>query len=116
MVNAGGARAIAQPAVTVLDPDDYSGERRNQILSDRAGHIQRLSKDICLQIQAIAQSPGTLANAAHAAWNCGLPNAVKDLADLVEGFGGVPLMDVIRTPGMQPAASTTQALAKEHAE
>ena len=63
-------------------------------------------------------NPAALANAAHAAWNCGLPNAVKDLADLVEGFGGVPLMDVIRAAGMQQAASTTQALAKtrEHAE
>ncbi|MBX9885832.1 MAG: UDP-N-acetylglucosamine--N-acetylmuramyl-(pentapeptide) pyrophosphoryl-undecaprenol N-acetylglucosamine transferase, partial [Novosphingobium sp.] len=112
MVTAGGARAIAQPAVTVLNPDDFSGERRNQILSDRADAIQRLSKDICLQIQAIAQNPGTLANAAHAAWNCGLPNAVSDLADLVEGFGGVPLMDVIRAAGMQAAPTTREALAK----
>lgn len=113
MVHAGGARAIAQPGVTVLDPDAYSGDRRNTILSDRAEQVQRLAKDICLQIQAIAKNPGTLANAAHAAWNCGLPNAVKDLADLVEGFGGVPLMDVIRTVSKAQAASTVQpALAK----
>ena len=96
----------------MLDPDAYSGDRRNQILSDRAVQIQRLSTDICLQIQTIAQNPRTLANAAHAAWNCGLPNAVNDLADLVEGFGGVPLMDVIRVDAIQQTASTTQALAK----
>ena len=64
----------------------------------------------------MALNPMTLANAAHAAWNCGLPNAVKDLADLVEGFGGVPLMDVIRAQGMQAAPSTREALAKESAE
>jgi UDP-N-acetylglucosamine--N-acetylmuramyl-(pentapeptide) pyrophosphoryl-undecaprenol N-acetylglucosamine transferase len=65
----------------------------------------------------MALNPSALANAAHAAWNCGLPNAVKDLADLVEGFGGVPLMDVIRVEGMAQTASTAQqALAKESAE
>ena len=44
----------------------------------------------------MAQHPETLANAAHAAWNCGYPHAVSDLADLVESFGAAPLMDVIR--------------------
>ena len=34
--------------------------------------------------EAIERFEQALANAAHAAWNCGLPNAVKDLADLVE--------------------------------
>ena len=92
MVKAGGARAIRQTGFT--------------------------PRELAKQIQAMALNPAALANAAHAAWNCGLPNAVKDLADLVEGFGGVPLMDVIRAAGMQQAASTTQALAKtrEHAE
>jgi UDP-N-acetylglucosamine--N-acetylmuramyl-(pentapeptide) pyrophosphoryl-undecaprenol N-acetylglucosamine transferase len=52
--------------------------------------------ELAKQIQALAQRPETLANAAHAAWNCGLPNATRDLADLVEAFGGAPLMDVIR--------------------
>lgn len=53
------------------------------------------SAELAKQIQAIAQSPETLANAAHAAWNCGYPNALADLADLVESFGGAPLMDTI---------------------
>jgi UDP-N-acetylglucosamine--N-acetylmuramyl-(pentapeptide) pyrophosphoryl-undecaprenol N-acetylglucosamine transferase len=55
-------------------------------------------------------NPETLATAAHAAWNCGYPNATRDLADLVEGFGGSPLMDVIRMAG-QPAASGQEAVA-----
>lgn len=90
MVKAGGARAIRQPGFT--------------------------PKELAKQIQAMALGPAALANAAHAAWNCGLPNAVKDLADLVEGFGGVPLMDVIRMEGAAQTASTQQALAKESAE
>ena len=64
----------------------------------------------------MAMRPDTLANAAHGAWNCGLPNAVTDLADLVEGFGGAPLMDVIRVGGETPAAAGRQALALERAE
>ena len=70
MVAAGGARAIRQTGFT--------------------------AKELAKQIQAMAMQPETLANAAHGAWNCGLPHAVRDLADLVESFGGEPLMDVIR--------------------
>jgi UDP-N-acetylglucosamine--N-acetylmuramyl-(pentapeptide) pyrophosphoryl-undecaprenol N-acetylglucosamine transferase len=70
MVSAGGARAIRQTGFT--------------------------AKELAKQIQAMAMQPETLANAAHGAWNCGLPHAVRDLADLVESFGGEPLMDVIR--------------------
>lgn len=59
-------------------------------------------------------NPGALGNAAHAAWNCGLPNAVEDLADLVEGFGGAPLMDVIRVePAAAAATKGAEALARE---
>jgi UDP-N-acetylglucosamine--N-acetylmuramyl-(pentapeptide) pyrophosphoryl-undecaprenol N-acetylglucosamine transferase len=70
MAASGGARSIRQEKFTAVE--------------------------LAKQIQAIAQGPDTLANAAHAAWNCGHPNAVRDLADLVESFGGAPLMDVIR--------------------
>ena len=52
------------------------------------------------------------ANAAHGAWNCGLPHAVRDLADLVESFGGEPLMDVIRVDqGAATQASGQEAVA-----
>ena len=62
----------------------------------------------------MAQHPGSLANAAHAAWNCGYPNAVRDLADLVESFGAEPLMDVIRV-GSGEAAQGAQAARNSHA-
>ena len=84
MVAAGGARSIPQPKFTGVE--------------------------LAKQIQAMAQHPETLANAAHAAWNCGYPNAVSDLADLVESFGGAPLMDVIRMSG-QTTASGQEAVA-----
>lgn len=96
MVAGGGARVIRQPAITTEDPDAYKGDKRNALLSEQAEIHQRMAKDLCLQVQAIAQHPETLANAAHAAWNCGYPNAAKDLADLVESFGAAPIMDVIR--------------------
>ena len=86
MVAAGGARAIRQSAFTAAE--------------------------LAKQIQAIARSPETLANAAHAAWNCGYPHATRDLADLVEGFGGVPLMDVIRVTHGAPARTAFAQSAK----
>lgn len=86
MVKAGGARAIRQEKFTAVE--------------------------LAKQIQALAQHHDTLANAAHAAWNCGYPHAARDLADLVEGFGGEPLMNVIRvTNGAQ--AQGQGALAAE---
>ncbi|EIZ79772.1 UDP-N-acetylglucosamine transferase [Novosphingobium sp. Rr 2-17] len=116
IVAAGGARIIRQPAITTEDPDAYRGDKRNAILSQQSDIFQKMAKDVCLQIQAIAQNPDTLANAAHAAWNCGYPNAAKDLADLVESFGGAPIMDVIRldsSPVSAPKGS--EALARETA-
>lgn len=83
LVAAGGARAIRQSAFTAAE--------------------------LAKQIQAIAMQPEALANAAHAAWNCGYPDAVQQLADLVESFGGEPLMDVItlQEPAAAAAATTT---------
>ena len=70
MVEAGGARSVAQSGFT--------------------------PKELAKQIQKIALEPGALVNAASRARSCGLPHATRDLADLVEGAGGAPLMDVIR--------------------
>ncbi|GGY94033.1 undecaprenyldiphospho-muramoylpentapeptide beta-N-acetylglucosaminyltransferase [Novosphingobium colocasiae] len=113
MVAGGGARVIRQPPVTTEDADAHTGEKRNRLLSEQAEVHQRMAKDLCLQIQAIAQAPDALANAAHCAWNCGYPNAASDLADLVESFGATPIMDVIRVTTASPAASAGEALAKE---
>ena len=88
MTKAGGARAIKQ--------DNFT------------------AKELAKQIQAMAQNPATLANAAHAAWNCGRPKAVKDLADLVESFGGASMMDVIRLAD-EPVGERSRGLAGDPA-
>ncbi|MFC3213809.1 MULTISPECIES: undecaprenyldiphospho-muramoylpentapeptide beta-N-acetylglucosaminyltransferase [Novosphingobium] len=110
MVAGGGARVIRQPAITTEDPHAYKGDKRNALLKEQGEIHQKMAKDLCLQIQAIAQRPETLANAAHASWNCGYPNAAKDLADLVESFGAAPIMDVIRME-KKPAPKSGEALA-----
>jgi UDP-N-acetylglucosamine--N-acetylmuramyl-(pentapeptide) pyrophosphoryl-undecaprenol N-acetylglucosamine transferase len=115
--------AVGRPAILVPLPiatDDHQAVNAREMVKAGGARAIRQSgftpKELAKQIQAMALSPAALANAAHAAWNCGLPNAVKDLADLVEGFGGVPLMDVIRMEAMQAAPSAREALAKESAE
>ena len=70
MVHAGGARAIAQPQFTPTE--------------------------LAKQIQKIALQPGALENAAKAAKNCGRPDAVSDLADLVESFGAAPIQKPLK--------------------
>ncbi len=88
MVTAGGARAIAQ--------------------SDFA------PVELAKQIQKIALEPGALENAARAAKNCGRPNAVADLADLVESFGKAPIMHTIKpTANRAENFGASPALAKD---
>ena len=116
--------AVGRPAILVPLPiatDDHQAVNAREMVKAGGARAIRQSgftpKELAKQIQAMALGPAALANAAHAAWNCGLPTAVKDLADLVEGFGGVPLMDVIRMDSTtQTAPSTREALAKEFAE
>lgn len=115
--------AVGRPAILVPLPiatDDHQAVNAREMVKAGGARAIRQSgftpKELAKQIQTMALNPLSLANAAHAAWNCGLPNAVKDLADLVEGFGGVPMMDVIRVEGMQAAPSAREALARETAE
>lgn len=90
MVQAGGARAIAQPSFTAVE--------------------------LAKQIQKIALEPGALENAAVAAKSCGRPNAVADLADLVESFGRAPIMNNVMTSSDSLGAfSPSPALARENA-
>ena len=64
---------------------------------------------LAAQMTAMAEEPETLANAAHRSWICGRPDAARDLADLVESFGGTPMMDVIRMEKSQPAMAKSAA-------
>lgn len=113
---------LGRPAILVPLPiatDDHQAANVREVVAAGGARAIRQDKftavELAKQIQAMAQHPETLANAAHAAWNCGYPNAAADLADLVEGFGGAPLMDVIRLGG-QSSASGQEALAMERAE
>jgi UDP-N-acetylglucosamine--N-acetylmuramyl-(pentapeptide) pyrophosphoryl-undecaprenol N-acetylglucosamine transferase len=114
--------AIGRPAILVPLPiatdDHQSANVREMVQAGGARAIRQdrfTAAELAKQIQAIAQSPQTLATAAHAAWNCGYPNATRDLADLVEAFGGAPLMDVIRVANDGPARNKP-ALAMEQPE
>jgi len=98
--------AVGRPAILVPLPiatDDHQAANAREMVNTGGARSIRQDKftavELAKQIQAIAMSPETLANAAHAAWNCGRPFAAVDLADLVESFGGTPLMDVIRVGG-----------------
>ena len=109
--------AVGRPAILVPLPiatdDHQTANAREMVVSGGARSIRQTkftSVELAKQIQAMAQHPDTLANAAHAAWNCGYPNAARDLADLVESFGAAPLMDVIRVGG-QATVSAQPALA-----
>ena len=95
--------AVGRPAILVPLPiatDDHQAANTLEVCALGGARMIRQDRftpvELAKQIQAIAMNPETLATAAHAAWNCGYPNAARDLADLVEGFGGAPLMDVIQ--------------------
>ncbi|WP_336985905.1 undecaprenyldiphospho-muramoylpentapeptide beta-N-acetylglucosaminyltransferase [Altererythrobacter aquiaggeris] len=108
--------AVGRPAILVplaIATDDHQTANTREIVKSggaRAIPQARFqAKELAKQIQAMAQHPGTLATAAHAAWNCGRPDAAKDLADLVESFGGSELMDVIRV-GENNARGASQGI------
>lgn len=95
--------AVGRPAILVPLPiatDDHQAANVREIV--KAGGARSIrqhnftAKELAKQINAMAQHPETLANAAHCAWNCGRPNAARDLADLIETFGAAPIQDVIR--------------------
>ncbi len=107
--------AVGRPAILVPLPiatDDHQAFNTAEICTAGGARMIRQDKftaaELAKQIQAIAMNPATLATAAHAAWDCGYPNAVADLADLVESFGGAPLMDVIRVADSVEAEASTQ--------
>ena len=115
--------AVGRPAILIPLPiatDDHQAANTRELTKAGGARMIRqqsfAGKELAKQIQVLAQKPQTLATAAHAAWNCGRPRAVEDLADLVESFGGDALMDVIRVGGEARAASGKEALAKDRAE
>ncbi|MBB5707256.1 undecaprenyldiphospho-muramoylpentapeptide beta-N-acetylglucosaminyltransferase [Sphingopyxis panaciterrulae] len=67
------------------------------------------------QIQRMALERGALETAAENAARCGLPEATRDLADLVESFAPPPLMDVIRVGASAQRKAAGVAAARREA-
>jgi UDP-N-acetylglucosamine--N-acetylmuramyl-(pentapeptide) pyrophosphoryl-undecaprenol N-acetylglucosamine transferase len=110
--------AVGRPAILVPLPiatDDHQAANTREMVKAGGARMIRQANftpaELAKQIQAMAQHPETLANAAHGAWNCGRPKAASDLADLVESFGASPIQDVIRVAGAE-RASTSSARAE----
>lgn len=112
--------AVGRPAILIPLPiatDDHQAANTAEIVKAGGARMIRQDaftpKELAKQIQALAQNPASLSNAAHGSWNCGRPKAAKDLADLVESMGGIDLMDVIRVG--EGAAKATATATKPQA-
>lgn len=114
--------AVGRPGILVPLPiatDDHQAANTREAAKAGGARMIRQSsftpKELAKQIQAMAQKPASLGNAAHGAWNCGRPKAAQDLADLVENMSGIDLMDVIRVGGNNARAATQGAPAGQGA-
>jgi UDP-N-acetylglucosamine--N-acetylmuramyl-(pentapeptide) pyrophosphoryl-undecaprenol N-acetylglucosamine transferase len=103
---------VGRPAILVPLPiatDDHQAANTREMVKAGGARMIRQDafqpKELAKQIQAMAMNPSSLANAAHGAFNCGRPDAAKDLADLVESMSGIDLMDVIRVGDAAPRAA-----------
>ncbi|WBY17628.1 undecaprenyldiphospho-muramoylpentapeptide beta-N-acetylglucosaminyltransferase [Erythrobacteraceae bacterium WH01K] len=108
--------AVGRPAILVplaIATDDHQAANTREMVKAGGARMIREdnfnAKELAKQVQALGQRPDTLANAAHAAWNCGRPRAVEDLADLLESFGGADMMDVIKV-GANNARGASQGV------
>jgi UDP-N-acetylglucosamine--N-acetylmuramyl-(pentapeptide) pyrophosphoryl-undecaprenol N-acetylglucosamine transferase len=109
--------AVGRPAILIPLPiatDDHQAANTREMVKAGGARMVRQDafqpKELAKQIQAMAMNPASLANAAHCAFNCGRPDAAKDLADLVESMSGIDLMDVIRVG--EPASAATRLRAR----
>ncbi|MBX7533224.1 undecaprenyldiphospho-muramoylpentapeptide beta-N-acetylglucosaminyltransferase [Qipengyuania sp. 1XM1-15A] len=115
--------AVGRPAILIPLPiatDDHQAANTREMVKAGGARMIRQEKfegkELAKQIRALADNPQGLANAAHAAWNCGRPKAVEDLADLVESFGGADMMDVIRVGGNNARGATQGQVAGQGAK
>ena len=115
--------AVGRPAILIPLPiatDDHQAFNAREMAKAGGARMIRQekfeAKELAKQIRVLADDPQGLSNAAHAAWNCGRPKAVEDLADLVESFGGADMMDVIRVGGNNARGATQGQVAGQGAK
>ncbi|WP_126172032.1 undecaprenyldiphospho-muramoylpentapeptide beta-N-acetylglucosaminyltransferase [Altericroceibacterium xinjiangense] len=109
--------AVGRPAILIPLPiatdDHQAANTREMVEAGGAKAIRQhdfTPETLARHIEDLARTPEALADAAHAAWSCGRPDAAQKLADLVESFGGAPIQDVIRV-GKQAKTTGKEALA-----
>ncbi len=117
-LTAAGRPAILVPLPIATD-DHQTANVREMVAAGGARSIPQprfLPKEVAKQIQKMALKTGSLENAARAARSCGRPDAVSDLADLVESFGAAPLVEPMKTRDAAPArpmGSASPAFARD---
>ncbi|MGH6653200.1 MAG: undecaprenyldiphospho-muramoylpentapeptide beta-N-acetylglucosaminyltransferase [Sphingopyxis sp.] len=111
-----------RPAVFVPYPHAMDNHQTYNVadLVEAGGAVSFAQPDftpsaLAKQIQRMALEPGALEAAAEHAASCGLPDATRDLADLVESLAAPPMMDVIRVGAAsgQRAAANSAATARQ---
>jgi len=109
--------AVGRPAILVPLPiatDDHQAANVREVVA--AGGARSIRQHdftpeaLALAMAQMAHAPEDLAAAAHAAWNCGRPDAAEKLADLVESFGAAPVQDVIRVGNAPARNAAVQAI------
>lgn len=112
-LTAAGRPAILIPLPTAMD-DHQTYNAREMAAAGGARVItqaQFTPVELAKQIQAMAMHPGALENAARRAHGCGRPEAVRDLADLIESFGLIPAMiDTVRLQRLRPSGAAIQGV------
>ena len=92
-----GRPAILVPLPSAMDDHQTVNAREMTVHGGARTIAQSHFTPVTLaaEITALVADPEALIAAAAHAKQCGRPNATKDLADLVEGFGRTPVMDAI---------------------
>ena len=123
-----GASTVAElacagrPAIFVPYPSAMDDHQTYNVvdLVEAGGAISFAQRDftpaeVAKHIQRMALESGALENAAARAASCGLPDATRDLADLVESLAAPPMMDVIRVGASSRSAAVAGGVAATRA-
>ena len=123
-----GASTVAElacagrPAIFVPYPSAMDDHQTYNVvdLVEAGGAISFAQSDftpaeVAKHIQRMALEPGALEAAAERAASCGLPDATRDLADLVESLAAPPMMDVIRMGSPSRSAAVAGGVAATRA-